>query len=758
VKWLWLVGVFSVLALKGQDLEVRGTIRDSGGETMPSANVFVAPDSLIASSNVDGSFSLRVLPGTKTFYVSYIGYEKFVLPCTVSTDTLLNFTLSSAANELKEITVTANRYSRADLITSMRSGSHILTQEDVRAMPVFLGEADPIKIMQLLPGISRGVEGSTDVFVRGGAADQNLVLLDGAPIYNPSHLLGFLSVFNPDVLEHVQIMTGAFPAEFGGRLSSVLNVRSGSQMPDRTEVSADIGLLSSRFKVQQPVLRNKAGFWVAGRRSYVDRVMKAVDKNMPYYFYDFNGKIILQPSKTDQVTLSHYSGDDVLDFLRDKDGDGKGMLTRFSSRNSSQTMHWRRSVSPLLTSNISLFRSSYGHNVMNSHMEYKLAANSNIEDYGAKITFQKDSVSGNTSVTGGIEWTRHEVSPNILHADGSISDIFESSVIDGKVIHEVAAHVQHEFPITHSLHVNTGLRASMAILRSARYGFPEPRLSVRYAVDSDQALKFSYSRMVQYMHRISNSTISTPIDIWMPVTDSLRAQSAHQFSFAWQRFNPERSIYLSAETYYKDMQGLVMYEEGTNLLLRSDLASKLLQGKGKAYGFEFLMRKESGDFTGWISYSLSWSWRNFDKINGGEWFPARYDRRHNGAVVMQHALGKRFAASMVWEFISGSRFTPVVGHYFTVAPNFAGVDMVPVYADVNSVKLSDSHRLDVGIKLFSKESNHFKWTWFVGAYNVYNRATPMGVIVEVDEDSKTLKYTQPGLFGLLPFVSYGCKI
>jgi len=259
------------------------------------------------------------------------------------------------------------------------------------------------------------------------------------------------------------------------------------------------------------------------------------------------------------------------------------------------------------------------------------------------------------------------------------------------------------------------------------------------------------------MHRISNSAVTTPTDIWYTVTDSIRPQTSHQFSLAWQRFIPNDKLYFSVEGYYKSMDNLIGFEQGTNLFFNTDFASKLVQGRGKAYGLEMLIRKDRGRLTGWLSYTLSWSWRQFDALNNGAWFHARYDRRHNGAIVMQYTFGKRWAASAVWEFISGARFTPLIGQYTVLAPTLTGFDLIPVYADVNGVKLADSHRLDLGIKFFSKSGKKFQWHWFAGVYNAYNRASPLGIIIEQDETDGSLNYSQPGLFGLLPFISYGFK-
>jgi hypothetical protein len=757
MKFLLFVLCILPFALTAQTVTVTGFINDRFGEKLPSANVLLLPDSLIVTSESDGGFFFRTSPGEKKLAISYTGYEILKANLFLKKDTIISFVLTPKTDQLREVIVHANRYSQEDLLRSTRSGTNTLTSKDITAIPALMGEADLIKTLQLLPGTIRGVEGSSDLFIRGGAADQNLVLLDNAPIYNTSHLFGFLSVFNPDMLDHVEAINGGFPAEFGGRLSSILNVNTNSLIPEKTFVSADIGLISSRLYVEQPILKNKASFWIAGRRTYIDQVVKAIGEELPYFFYDLNGKIILTPTRFDNIEISHYSGDDILDIFRDRNNDGNGFLTTYTSGNSSQSIKWLHQLNKGWRSNVSMIRTDYRYRIQNVFEENKLAAFSDIEDYGAKISFEKDSVWRDATIKTGIEWIRHAISPNVINSEGTIAELLESSASGGKIANEISAHVQQEWSLTDRWKLNTGIRASMGIVGNKNYFFPEPRVSARYAITNDQAMKLSYSRMVQYMHRISNSAVSTPTDIWYPVTDSIRPQTSHQFSIAWQRFVPSKKIYFSAEAYYKSMSSLIGYEEGTNLFFNTDFESRLIQGKGRAYGFEFLVRMEAGKFTGWISYTLSWSWRQFDEINKGEWFHARYDRRHNGAIVAQYAFAKRWAVSAVCEFISGARFTPVIGQYTMLAPTLTGVDLIPVYSGINQVKLADSHRLDLGIKFKSKSGHKFQWQWFAGVYNAYNRASPIGIVIEQDETDGSLKYSQPGLFGLLPFVSYGFK-
>ena len=756
-------GLFTLLvcciAVAGmaQQVSVRGVIKDKNGEALPLAHIIVYPDTLITQADAIGNFSLKTFAGTKKFLVSYTGYESVELSFVLKRDTTIFFPLEQKIDQLNEVLVQSSRFAQADWIETTRSGTTTLRPSEINSIPVLGGEADVIKVLQLLPGTVRGIEGSSDLFVRGGAADQNLVLLDDAPIYNTSHLFGFISVFNPDVLENVESVNGGFPANYGGRLSSILNVETNSGIADRTRVSGNIGLIASRLFIEQPIIKDKASVWISGRRTYIDQVVKLVNEELPYFFYDLNGKAIIKPTKRDRIEFGFYGGQDVLEIFRDRNNDGDGFLTSYKSGNNSQTLRWEHLLPNEWMVRTSLIRTEYKYNIFNSFEDNRSVASSDIEDTGAKVFISKNFNSNRSSVKMGIDWTRHQVSPSLFSVSGTFAEIFESTSSSGRVAHEVAVHGQYEWSLSSRWMINTGIRTSMAFMKNKSYVIPEPRVSARYKIGKNEALKLSYSRMAQYVHRISNSAVTSPTDIWYPVTDSIKPQTSHQVSLAWQRLVSPKKIYVSVESYYKHMNDIIGFEEGTNLFFNTDFESKLVQGSGSAYGVELLVKKESGKLTGWISYTLSWAWRKFDELNYGDRFPSRYDRRHNGAIVMQYELGKRWAVSMVWEFISGSRFTPVIGQYAITSPTGVGVDLLPVYAPLNSVKLSDTHRLDLGIKFKSKPERKFQYEVFAGVYNAYNRSNPVGINVEQDDATGELKYTQPGLFGVIPFISYGFK-
>lgn len=742
-------------ALCAQNLSVRGTVHDINGEALPAAYLLLLPDSIAQTSTATATFSITTKRGNKVLQVSYVGYKPLMLSFNLQQDTVVAIMLTPAISQLREVVVKGQRYSQLDMVESTRSGTHLLVKDDIESIPVLGGEADVIKTLQLMPGTLRGVEGSSDIFVRGGAADQNLVLLDDVPIYNTSHLFGFVSVFNPDVVDKVESINGAFPADYGGRLSSVLSVQTTSQLANKTSVSADAGLIASRIYIEQPLLKDKASIWVAARRTYIDQVVRAIGEELPYFFYDLNGKLILQPTDRDNIEVSYYSGEDVLDIFRDNNNDGSGFLTTYKAGNNSQSIRWNRKLTNTWSGRLSLIRSQYDYRIVNSFEENSLLALSDIEDYGVRLLMMNDSLKKNSFFKVGVDWTRHAVSPNVINTAGFIAELLEGSETQGRVANEIALHAQYEWMMSPRWTVNAGLRNSAAITEQKVYFFPEPRLSLRYSLAKDRTLKFSYSRMVQYLHRISNSAISSPTDIWYPVTEEIKPQTSHQVSAAWQRFVANHKTLFSAEVYYKHMDNLIGYEEGTNLFFNNDFESKLIQGNGYATGLELLVKKEAGKFTGWISYTLSWSGRQFDELNKGEWFYSRYDRRHNGAVVAQYKFHKRWAVSAVWEFISGARFTPVVGQYVVFAPTLTGVDLIPLYTGLNEVSLADTHRLDAGIKFKSKIENKIQWQWFAGVYNGYNRANPIGITIEQDENTGALRYEQPGLFGLLPFISFG---
>jgi len=748
--WIWSATVGA------QTFRVHGTVLDSAGLSLGQAHVQTNQRKSAVTDSA-GNFSFAVPAGKIQITISYTGYRKLTQSIFVKKDTSVFFFLESKSEQLDEVVISADRTLQSDQFETNRMSTNVLSGKEISSIPVLGGEADLIKTIQLMPGVTKGLDGTTDLFVRGGAADQNLVMLDGAPVYNTGHLFGFLSVFNPDMLDKVESINGAFPSEHGGRLSSILDITSKSSMPTRTRVKGNIGLLATRLMVEQPLVKDKLTVWVAGRRTYVDQVIKLTGEELPYFFYDLNAKVTYKPNLRDRMEFTVYEGNDVLDFSRAPRATlrNRNITNSFTLGNSTQTFSWKRNAQRFNTS-LSLYRTVFQYNIQSTFTDNSLFVNSSIEDVGGKWMISSDSLARKFSVKAGVEAVRHQVAPNRINTTGEITDILKSGATTPQTALETSPFFQVDGSITPRLRFSTGARVSSAYVDKTFYWNVEPRLAVRYSIDSVTAIKASYSRMAQYLHRVSSSAVAFPTDIWYPVTSRVKPQTADQVALGIQRTFPKQNIFVSIEGYYKWLHDLIGYKEGASLLLNTNFENQLVQGKGLAYGLELLVKKETGKLTGWISYTLAKSERQFDEVNEGQWFLARYDRRHNLAVVLSYQLSNRWSVSSVFEFISGSRFTPIVGQYVVPAPSLGGLDLIPIFAPINSVKLADTHRLDIGVKYRTRLDRKLQGEWFVGIYNVYNRASPVGIVIRPNGDG-SFRYEQPGLFGLLPFVSYGFK-
>lgn len=755
-RWILLSSWFFSLSASAQTHILQGFVLDSVGLSLSQAHIQTSIKKSAVTDSA-GSFLIQVPKGKFQITISYTGYKKFSQSLSIARDTIIYFFLQTKNEELNEIIVTADRTLQSDQFETTRMSTNTLSGKEISSIPVLGGEADLIKTIQLLPGVTKGADGTTDLFVRGGAADQNLVMLDGAPVYNTGHLFGFLSVFNPDMLDKVESINGAFPSEYGGRLSSILDVSSKSTMPNRTKLKGNIGLLASRLMIEQPIVKDKLAIWVAGRRTYVDQVIRLTGEELPYFFYDLNAKVIYKPNARDRMEFTIYEGNDVLDFSRAPRATlrNRNITNSFTLGNSTQTFLWKRNFYNFNTT-LSLYRTVFQYNIQSTFTDNALFVNSSIVDVGGKWIIASDSLKKKISVKGGVEMVQHQVAPNRITTTGEISDILKSGATTPQTALETSGFFHVDGSLTPRLRFNAGARVSSAYVDNTFYVNPEPRVAFRYAIDSLTAIKASYSRMAQYLHRVSSAAVAFPTDIWYPVTSRVKPQTADQIALGVQRTFPKQNVYVSVEGYYKWMHDLIGYKEGASLLLNTNFENQLVQGKGLSYGLEVLIKKESGKLTGWISYTLAKSERQYDEVNNGDWFLARYDRRHNLAVVMNYQLSKRWSVSSVFEFISGSRFTPIIGQYVVPAPSLAGIDLIPVYAPINSVKLADTHRLDVGVKYRTRPDKKLQGEWFVGVYNVYNRAAPIGIVIRPNGDG-SFRYEQPGLFGLLPFVSYGFK-
>lgn len=734
---------------------LRGTIVDTETkQPLPFATINIKNTSIGNLSDTLGEFELKIEKGTYILQVSYVGYDLHEMSINIIKDTTISIYLNPSTINIKEVKVTSEAFFGERNLNAIQMSSIKLDPKQIQLIPNIAGEQDLIKVAQLLPGVSKGIEGSSDYFVRGGDADQNLLLLDGATIYNTGHLLGFISVFNPDIIGEATFIKGAFPANHGGRLSSIYDIKTQSTIPKQTEVSTTIGLVSSRLKIRQPLIENKLSILLSGRRSYIDIIAKAMnlDIELPYHFYDANGRIDFQLNNKNKFYISTYLGDDILDYQpTGADGDGS-FNSNFAIRSNTQNAGWRHSFSETWVSNLTIARSFFAYTINNSFNEAKIVANSGIEDYILKYTINNKGLD-NTGILAGFDLQTHHIDPIVINSEGIIETFFPDSRSNRLNFIEGASFIQTDKDITQSFRIGIGYRQSFAITDQKTYFGYEPRLSARWKTGPYSSIKMSFSRNYQYMHRVSSSGVTLPVDLWYGVTQDIKPQSSNQLALSYVRVFPIYDIVFENELYYKNMNDIIEYEEGTNLMLNTDFEASLLQGKGSSYGIETHLKKDGGNWQGWFSYTLSWSNRQFNNLNGGNSFPSKYDRRHNISIVGQYNLNKRITFSAVWEYISGSKFTPIIGQYSIINPNNSGIDIINIYTERNAVSMSSSHRLDVMLIIKSKSKKRFNGTLNIGVYNVYNRATPIAINIYQDE-SGNFKYEQPGLFGIIPTISY----
>lgn len=752
-------------------ISVSGKVSDlENGENLFLANIYIQGQNITSTSNEYGYFSLQIDTSklkakSINLIVSYIGFKSDTSVINTNQSIRLDIKLKPLIQQINQVNVSAAATKNQEIVNSTQVGLVTMRISELKDVPTIGGEKDVIKTMQLLPGVAGGTEGSTDFFVRGGDGDQNLILLDEATVYNPGHLFGFFSVFNSDALKDLSIYKGGFPSQFGGRLSSILDISQKDGNQKDFEVTGGIGLVSSRVTIEGPILKEKISVLVAARRTYIDQVAGWVGTNLPYYFYDLNWKLNYVLDKNNRFYYSGYLGDDVLAF--EESGDDKeddfDLRFGFNLGNITHTLRWNHIYNSKLFSNISFTTTNFDYDISGKIDSNNLLVRSKITDYAlkAKFSYYRNEKS---TINFGTELIQHSFRPNVISTSGEISEFLESREGDKIDFQEFALFAHEDIDlIEHILKLNYGVRLSSAATDGKFYAGIEPRIAIRYTLNEKSSLKASYTRMKQYMHRVSSSTISLPTDLWYPVTKSIKPQKADQFSAGYFLNLAKLKSIFSAEVFYKSMDNLIEYREGSNLLLNDDFEDDLVQGNGQAYGIEFLLKKDQGRLKGWIGYTLSRSERDFDQLNGGKTFPAKYDRRHDFSIVTSYDLSKRISIGAVWVYASGANFTAQIGQYFVPNLSLTGVETIPIYSDRNGIKMSPSHRLDLNFTIKPKTKKRWYGEWQIGCYNFYNRATPYRIEV-VQKEVKTKNgqaisqgYQQPGLFGFVPYFTYNFK-
>lgn len=745
-------------ALPAQKFTIRGIVKDSlSGELVAGALVYVKGTQKGIVTNGYGFYSITLDKGRYELMANYIGYKALGKKIQLLQDTVIDFRLRED-NMLTEVEVVAEKDNITEQVQSTQMSAITIPVDQIKNIPTIGGETDIIKVMQLMPGIKRGAEGQNGMFVRGGNVDGNLIQLDEATVYNVSHLFGFFSVFNNDALKDITLYKGGFPAQYGGRLSSVIDVRMKEGDAQKFHVEGGIGLLSSHITVQGPIKKNKISYLFSARRSYIDRIFKLVYgyNALPYYFFDFNAKVNWIVSDKDRLYLSGYYGDDVLSS--EQGSDSSFFSGGFKLGNQTTTLRWNHIYNKKLFSNLSLINTRFRYDVEAIVPGNSFLTRSRIEDIGAKLDYNYYPNPRNT-VRYGVFFTNHQFRPNIVNTAGEISNIIRAR--EGKKIYtqEFGAYLSNDWILDSAFRLNAGLRLANLAAKEVFYPSVEPRASLTWNFAKDQSFKLGYSRMQQFLHLVSSSAIALPTDLWYPVSKNVKPLSADQVALAYNLGLPKQKTLITVETYYKTMRNLIDYREGAVLILNDNYENELVSGKGKAYGAELMIHKTKGKLTGWIGYTISWSTRQFPDLNKGREFYARYDRRHDLSVVTSYEFTKRFSISAVWVYATGQRFTPLTGNFLMPNSSTNGVNTLPIYSSKNEFEMPPSHRLDISFIIKSRLKRDFlKYTgeWHLGAYNAYNRAQPQRIVIETDSNGG-YKYVAKGTFGFIPFIAYNFK-
>lgn len=761
------------------------------GEKLIQAKVYDQNNKKGTLTNDYGFFSIT-LPSTEVeLLVSYIGYSPVKLALNASKDTTINFSLKNFY-ELQEVTIVANENNRVEETTQMSTIA--IPIEQIKRLPALLGEVDVMKTVQMLPGVQSGTEGTTGIYVRGGGPDQNLILLDGVPLYNVSHLGGLFSVFNADAISSVRLTKGGFPARYGGRLSSVLDIRMKEGNLKEFEGKAAVGLISAKISLEGPIVKDKSSFIVSARRSYLDLFSRPISKiatggesSFGYQLYDLNIKTNYIFSEKDRFYLSMYVGDDVA-AIKFANEDKEGMEKSFGKLgwgNLLAALRWNHIWSPKLFSNLTTtftryrFITSLGYSYIpqNSSLhkeELEQQYESGVRDWGIKWDFDF-YLSPSHEIKFGANGVRHFFFPGVstLKQQEAQSKLDTTLSRFNTLSQEYFVYLEDNWKLSQQLSANIGIHASLYSVENDTYYAIQPRVSFRYQFLPKWAFKASYSRMTQYLHLLSSSAAGLPTDLWVPATNDARPQEAEQLAVSFSAsLDNSNSLEISIEGYYKQMDDLIAYKEGSTFFTFTENWEEQIEsmGKGEAYGVEIFFQKKKGKTNGWVGYTLSWNNRQFDHINQGISFPYRYDRRHDLSIVVIHEVNEKINLSGSWVFGSGSPITISNAKYSTYFPFIENRSQVGnndfssviEFADDgrNSFRMRDYHRLDLGVHL-TKQKKWGERTWTFSIYNVYSRRNPFFYFYGNRENPSTglseEGLIQFSLFPIIPSFSYQIK-
>lgn len=760
-----------------QTKTIAGYVTDaSSGETLIGAYVMTPDGKRGTETNQYGYFVLTLPEGNNEIIASYVSYSEKKLIFNLKNDTTVRIKLEPD-NQLEELVVTAREIKRDKRLEETVISKEVVSPELLNVLPAMLGEPDLVKTVQMLPGVQSGTEGSSGLYVRGGSPDENLILLDDVPLYNVTHLFGFFSVFNADAIKTVNLHKGGFPARFGGRLSSVMDIHTKDGNDKEIHGAAQIGLLSSKFSLEGPIVKEKTTFFVSARRTYFDVLSRPFlpdEEKFGYFFWDLNAKVNHKFNDKHRLYFSIYSGRDKLGIEEEEpdyvseDALGWGNIT--------SALRWNFMIHNKLFMNTTVAFSrykfftefnetGYNYDTHAKESEMNFSYTSQIRDWSLKNTFTY-TPNNTHEFKFGESVTLHSFKPGEQALSTKYSEIEELNVdtaihSSSKKPTECNLFVEDEFKITKRINLNLGLHASLFNVDSKTYTSIEPRVSFAAHPTEKFTIKAAYTRMRQYLHLLSNSTIGLPTDLWVPVTGKIKPLNSHQAALGFV-FGLPKELLFSIEGYYKTMSNIIEYKEGASMFSSFAWEDKVEMGKGRAKGVEVMLKKEVGKTTGWIAYTLSKSERQFDEINQGRWFPSSYDRTHDISIVINHKFSEKVDIGATWVFGTGYPFT-MPTHQILLYPNiflkdYYDENKIDYASSRNNYRYENYHRLDVGVNFHrQKEGSKIKRQFTFAVFNVYNRHNPFYYYLETDKETDQRKLMKLSIFPIIPSISYSIK-
>ncbi|MFA8300822.1 MAG: TonB-dependent receptor domain-containing protein [Hyphomicrobiales bacterium] len=773
IKILLALFFLSFTQLQAQSqYSINGFVKDSNtGEELIGATVYVPSLKLGATTNSYGFYSISLPEGNYEFNVQFIGYDRIKRTIELKENQSIDFNMTPSAQNLEEVIITGESQKDQN-VRNTTTGIEKITAKEIQSIPALLGERDIMKVFQLTSGVKSGTEGSAGIFVRGGKTDQNLIILDEAPVYNSSHVGGLFSVFNPDAIKSATLSKGSFSSKHGGRLSSLLDIKMKEGNNQKFHAQGGVGLISSRLMVEGPIVKGESSYMVSGRRTYLDIVAKpfieADKRDFQMYFFDLNAKVNSWIGSKDRVFLSGYFGRDIFSF---KDEGG------FDWGNKTATARWNHLFSKKLFSNLSFIYSKYDYRITSEdHKGWKSSLTGGVEDINAKLGFQY-FLNPNISFNYGIDFIKHRFFPGDVSGDsGAFTDLkkdpingYESGIylssnisIGSRIILEPGVRVSG-FTLIGPFKSMDRVEGNNVLYKEFKDGEiidehynPEPRVTATFMLSETSSLKAAYTRNIQFIHTLKSTSMNTPADLWYPSTLNISPSYSNQYVLGYYQNFKDNLLQFSAEAYYKNMENLKEFRPGT-VVFASEIEPNIVEGDGYAYGLELSLKKISGKLTGWVNYTYSRVIQQFDDLNNGKEFPAFQDRPHDVNLVLMYKPSKRVELSALWTYQTGQPYTLPIQKYYS------NEMVIPIYSELNKKRFKDYHRLDVAMTLHPKKtlSRRFKHSWTLSIYNLYGRKNTFiqGFAYKKDPDQygRKYKYEKYSFFGIVPTITFNFK-